>query len=60
MPKRGSSARNVHLINRLFSTGLRGVDAQEVEVEVKAHGADKPIINIARCQIKRKGLDCGG
>ncbi len=34
------------MITRLFSAALRGVDAQEVEVEVNAHGADKPIIVI--------------
>ncbi len=34
------------MITRLFSAALRGVDAQEVEVEVNAHGADKPIIII--------------
>ena len=32
------------MITRLFSAALRGVDAQEVEVEVNAHGADKPNI----------------
>jgi predicted ATPase with chaperone activity len=34
------------MITRLFSAALRGVEAQEVEVEVNAHGADKPIIVI--------------
>ncbi len=34
------------MITRLFSATLRGVDAQEVEVEVNASGADKPIIVI--------------
>lgn len=36
----------VHMITRLFSAALRGVEAQEVEVEVNAHGADKPMIVI--------------
>ena len=36
----------VCMIARLFSAALRGVDAQEVEVEVNARGADKPIIII--------------
>jgi hypothetical protein len=36
----------VHMITRLFSAALRGVDAQEVEVEVNARGADKPMIVI--------------
>ncbi|MEO8616390.1 MAG: YifB family Mg chelatase-like AAA ATPase, partial [Luteolibacter sp.] len=36
----------VHMITRLFSAALRGVDAQEVEVEVNARGADKPIVII--------------
>jgi magnesium chelatase family protein len=34
------------MITRLFSAALRGVDAQEVEVEVNARGADKPIVII--------------
>ena len=34
----------VHMITRLFSAALRGVEAQEVEVEVNARGADKPVI----------------
>lgn len=34
------------MITRLFSAALRGVDAQEVEVEVNARGADKPMIII--------------
>ena len=34
------------MITRLFSAALRGVEAQEVEVEVNAHGADKPVIVI--------------
>ena len=34
------------MITRLFSAALRGVDAQEVEVEVNARGADKPIVMI--------------
>jgi magnesium chelatase family protein len=34
------------MITRLFSAALRGVDAQEVEVEVNARGADKPVIII--------------
>jgi len=34
------------MITRLFSAALRGVDAQEVEVEVNARGADKPIVVI--------------
>ena len=32
------------MITRLFSAALRGVEAQEVEVEVNARGADKPMI----------------
>ena len=32
------------MITRLFSAALRGVEAQEVEVEVNARGADKPLI----------------
>ena len=36
----------VHMITRLFSAALRGVDAQEVEVEVNARGADKPVVII--------------
>ncbi|MGA0845797.1 MAG: YifB family Mg chelatase-like AAA ATPase [Luteolibacter sp.] len=34
------------MITRLFSAALRGVDAQEVEVEVNARGADKPMVVI--------------
>jgi len=34
------------MITRLFSAALRGIDAQEVEVEVNARGADKPMITI--------------
>lgn len=34
------------MITRLFSAALRGVEAQEVEVEVNARGADKPIVII--------------
>ncbi len=34
------------MITRLFSATLRGVDAQEVEVEVNARGADKPLVII--------------
>ena len=34
------------MITRFFSATLRGVDAQEVEVEVNASGADRPIIII--------------
>ena len=34
------------MITRLFSAALRGVDAQEVEVEVNARGAEKPIVVI--------------
>jgi magnesium chelatase family protein len=34
------------MITRLFSAALRGVDAQEVEVEVNARGADKPVVII--------------
>jgi len=34
------------MITRLFSAALRGVEAQEVEVEVNAHGADRPMIVI--------------
>lgn len=34
------------MITRLFSAALRGVEAHEVEVEVNARGADKPIIII--------------
>jgi hypothetical protein len=36
----------VRMITRLFSAALRGVEAQEVEIEVNARGADKPIIVI--------------
>jgi hypothetical protein len=31
------------MITRLFSAALRDVEAQEVEVEVNACGADKPM-----------------
>lgn len=34
------------MITRLYSAALRGVEAQEVEVEVNAHGAERPIIVI--------------
>lgn len=34
------------MITRLYSAALRGVDAQEVEVEVNARGAEKPMIII--------------
>jgi len=34
------------MISRLFSAALRGIDAQEVEVEVNARGSDKPLIVI--------------
>jgi magnesium chelatase family protein len=34
------------MITRLFSAALRGIDAQEVEVEVNARGADKPLVII--------------
>lgn len=34
------------MISRLFSAALRGVDAQEVEVEVNARGAEKPMVII--------------
>ena len=34
------------MITRLFSAALRGVDAREVEVEVNARGADKPMVII--------------
>jgi magnesium chelatase family protein len=34
------------MISRLFSAALRGIDAQEVEVEVNARGADKPMVII--------------
>ena len=34
------------MITRLFSATLRGIDAQEVEVEVNARGADKPTVII--------------
>ena len=34
------------MISRLFSAALRGIDAQEVEVEVNARGADKPLVII--------------
>jgi hypothetical protein len=36
----------VRMITRLFSAALRGVEAQEVEVEVNARGADKPMVII--------------
>jgi magnesium chelatase family protein len=32
------------MITRLFSAALRGVEAQEVEVEVNVRGADKPLV----------------
>ena len=41
------------MITRLFSAALRGVEAQEVEVEVNARGADKPmviIVGLAGCR----------
>jgi magnesium chelatase family protein len=34
------------MITRIFSAALRGVDAREVEVEVNARGADKPMVII--------------
>ncbi|MGD9418363.1 MAG: YifB family Mg chelatase-like AAA ATPase [Verrucomicrobiota bacterium JB025] len=34
------------MISRLYSAALRGVEAQEVEVEVNARGADKPMVMI--------------
>lgn len=34
------------MITRIYSAALRGVDAHEVEVEVNARGADKPMIII--------------
>ena len=34
------------MITRLFSAALRGVDAQEVEVEVNARGGEEPIVVI--------------
>lgn len=34
------------MITRLFSAALRGVDAMEVEVEVNARGAEKPVVII--------------
>jgi magnesium chelatase family protein len=34
------------MITRLFSAALRGVDAQEVEVEVNARGSEKPVVII--------------
>ena len=34
------------MITRLYSAALRGVDAREVEVEVNARGADKPMVVI--------------
>jgi magnesium chelatase family protein len=34
------------MITRLFSAALRGVEAREVEVEVNARGADKPVVII--------------
>ena len=34
------------MITRLFSATLRGIDAQEVEVEVNARGKDKPMVVI--------------
>ena len=34
------------MITRLFSAALRGVDAREVEVEVNARGAEKPVVII--------------
>lgn len=34
------------MITRLYSAALRGIEAREVEVEVNARGADKPMITI--------------
>ena len=34
------------MITRLYSAALRGVEALEVEVEVNARGADKPMVII--------------
>ena len=34
------------MITRLYSAALRGVEAQEVEVEVNARGSDKPVVII--------------
>ena len=34
------------MITRLFSATLRGIEAREVEVEVNARGADKPMTTI--------------
>jgi magnesium chelatase family protein len=34
------------MITRMYSAALRGVDAREVEVEVNARGADKPMVVI--------------
>jgi hypothetical protein len=39
------------MISRLYSAALRGIDAQEVEVEVNARGADKPMVIIV-------GMNC--
>lgn len=37
---------DIRMITRMFSAVLRGVGAQEVEVEVNARGAVKPIVII--------------
>ena len=36
----------VQMITRIYSAALRGVDAQEVEVEVNAWGSEKPQIYV--------------
>ena len=41
-----SDSKTVRMITRLFSAALRGVEAHEVEVEVNARGADKPVVMI--------------
>ncbi len=41
-----SHRSGVLMITRQFSAALRGTDAQEVEVEVNARGADKPVVVI--------------
>ena len=43
------------MITRLFSAALRGVEAQEVEVEVNARGADKPLIILKGIMKKQQG-----
>jgi magnesium chelatase family protein len=43
-PRRARQFFTVQMITRIYSAALRGVDAQEVEVEVNAWGSEKPQI----------------